>query len=68
MTDVVNQNCRAAGCRRRATHNHSGEKAEWCAKHKTPDMVDTSYKRCEQPDCAKWPLYAFPGEKARFCR
>ncbi|KAG5191422.1 EsV-1-7, partial [Tribonema minus] len=32
-----------------------------------PGTVDTSYRRCEALGCTKWPLYAYEGEKARFC-
>jgi EsV-1-7 cysteine-rich motif len=30
-------------------------------------MVDTSYRRCEAAACGKAPMYAYEGEKARFC-
>jgi len=55
-------------CNKRASFNIRGEKARFCAEHRSPDMVDVKHKICEEDGCEKIPAYNIRGEKkGRFC-
>lgn len=32
-----------------------------------PPLLHKTHRRCEFAGCTKWPLYAFEGEKAKYC-
>jgi hypothetical protein len=52
-------------CSKNATFNVIGEKAQFCATHKSEDMVDVVNVKCE---CGKsQPRWNFQGLKARYC-
>ena len=51
-------------CGKQSCFNFIGEKPKYCAKCKTPEMIDVVNKRCP---CGKQPRFNCPGEKPKYC-
>ena len=60
--------CVFEGCGKRPTHAQRGEKAMFCAEHRTGGMTEVVRRnRCLRPECNNPPRYALPGQKAEYC-
>ena len=61
MTICANENCE-----KKATFNIMGQKAKFCAAHKTEEMIDVLNKKCKTCNL-KQPRWNFAGLKSEFC-
>lgn len=59
------QHCRNVGCNKRANFNIVGAGAQYCATHKSQDMINTKCLRCEL--CNKVPCFGVVGERPTRC-
>ena len=60
--------CEQDGCLTGASYGKADGDLQFCAKHRTPEMVDLVHKRCEQEGCGTRPTYNVEGGKAIFCK
>jgi len=59
--------CIRKGCKRVRTYNYDGLHAEYCADHKTDDMINTRHEKCEE--CRYQASFGFLTENKRVrCR
>lgn len=73
MVDVVNlrrYSCHSEGCERQAYYNYAGfsripSKAQYCSKHKLPEMINVRHRLCQTEACATTPTYSYPGDRPR---
>ena len=68
MVNATAKRCEHQGCKTRPAYGVEGtKKAELCAQHAKPGMVDVVSKRCGHPGCTKQPSYGLKGSKAELC-
>jgi hypothetical protein len=63
----MSRKCVEPTCNTRPFYNFEGEKALYCSKHKSENMVDVKNKRCIHPNCKTQPYFNEEGEKALYC-
>jgi len=54
-------------CNKQSNYGILGKKAEYCAEHKSDQMVDLSNKRCISNNCFKRAIYGLFGQKKEYC-
>ena len=56
-------------CGKQASFNYSGQRAQYCATCKEPEMIDVRNKKCEYPGCGSLnPSFNYPDQtRGRFC-
>jgi hypothetical protein len=68
MIDVKSNKCIHPGCKIHPSFNNAGEKALYCNKHKTTDMINVITITCIHPDCKIQPTFNIDGEtKGLYC-
>ncbi|CAM9597295.1 unnamed protein product [Choristocarpus tenellus] len=68
MVNVKGRRCMALNCKHRPGFAPPGEKrGQYCAKHKTDDMVDVVSRRCQSLGCNRQPVYGNLGDRAILC-
>jgi len=61
-------NCKRDGCKITACYGMKGGKAQFCATHKTAEMVNVKAKRCQHVECNILnPNFDIKGGKGRYC-
>jgi hypothetical protein len=69
MVDISHTYCKEEGCTTRSSYGLKGKKAEYCAAHKTDEMVNVVSKLCEHEGCTSVnPVFNIKGSKTgKFC-
>jgi len=69
LIDVISRTCHAEGCRTRPAFAKPGQtRGQYCAVHKTEEMIDVINRTCQAEGCRTGPAFAKPGQtRGQYC-